>query len=162
MAANSGFVVELHTTGGSGSNLAIDPSCGDLTGVDYFSQDSHTWYDMGTNISGDNILFLKALVSNIVSGDANQDGKVDINDLTIVLSNYNRTGMAWTTGDFNSDGKVDINDLTIILANYNKTAGASDRLRLFPSPPPPRLWFPVPCACSPLPGDGGASKQVPY
>ena len=62
-------------------------------------------------------------MSNIVSGDANQDGKVDINDLTIVLSNYDETAMAWTTGDFNSDGKVDIDDLTIILANYDKTAG---------------------------------------
>ena len=42
-----------------------------------------------------------------LSGDANCDGKVDINDLTIVLANYGQaTGMSWSTGDFNSDGKV--------------------------------------------------------
>ncbi len=60
-----------------------------------------------------------------LSGDANYDGKVDINDLTVVLANYNQTGVTWPQGDFNADGKVDINDLTIVLANYNETLGAS-------------------------------------
>ena len=45
-------------------------------------------------------------------GDANLDGKVDINDLSIVLANYDKNGMAWTEGDFTGDGTVDINDLT--------------------------------------------------
>ena len=35
---------------------------------------------------------------------ANLDRKVDINDLTIVLANYNQTGKTWATGDFNGDG----------------------------------------------------------
>jgi hypothetical protein len=54
-------------------------------------------------------------------GDANGDGRVDINDLTIVLANYNQTGMTWSQGEFTGDGTVDINDLTIVLANYNTT-----------------------------------------
>ena len=33
--------------------------------------------------------------------------------------------MTWTQGDFTGDGKVDVNDLTIVLANYNKTFEAS-------------------------------------
>jgi hypothetical protein len=52
-------------------------------------------------------------------GDANGDGKVDINDLTIVLANYGKTGMTWTQGEFTGDGTVDINDLTIVLAHYD-------------------------------------------
>jgi len=60
----------------------------------------------------------------ISAGDANGDGKVDINDLTIVLTNYGQTGMVWSRGDFNGDGKVDINDLTIVLTNYGNTAGS--------------------------------------
>ena len=56
-------------------------------------------------------------------GDANGDGRVDINDLTIVLTNYGQTGMVWSQGDFNADSKVDINDLTIVLTNYGKTFG---------------------------------------
>jgi hypothetical protein len=58
-------------------------------------------------------------------GDANLDGQVDINDLTIVLANYNQSvGMTWSTGDFIGDGRVDINDLTIVLANYGASSAA--------------------------------------
>jgi hypothetical protein len=58
-------------------------------------------------------------------GDANLDGRVDIDDLTVVLARYNQTGMTWGQGDFNGDGQVDINDLTIVLAHYNQTTGAA-------------------------------------
>ena len=38
-------------------------------------------------------------------GDANGDGRVDINDLTIVLSHFfSHGGMTWSQGDFNGDG----------------------------------------------------------
>jgi hypothetical protein len=60
----------------------------------------------------------------VVPGDANGDGRVDINDLTIVLANYNLTG-TWSQGEFTGSGTVDINDLTIVLANYNQTFGAA-------------------------------------
>ena len=36
---------------------------------------------------------------------------------------YAVTGVALLPGDANGDGKVDINDLTIVLANFGKTAG---------------------------------------
>ena len=58
-------------------------------------------------------------------GDANGDGKVDINDLTIVLSNYNQSGVNWNEGDFTGTGKVDINDLTIVLAHYNQSVSSA-------------------------------------
>ena len=58
-------------------------------------------------------------------GDANYDGKVDINDLTVVLAHYNQSGATWAQGDFTGSGKVDINDLTIVLAHYNQSVGSS-------------------------------------
>ena len=58
------------------------------------------------------------LLTPLEPGDANGDGRVDINDLTIVLANFGQTGMAWSQGDFTGDGTVDVNDLTIVLANY--------------------------------------------
>ena len=69
-------------------------------------------------------------------GDANRDGRVDINDLTIVLANFGQTaGMTSGLGDFNGDGAVDVNDLTIVLTNFGQTAGASARtLPPYPSP----------------------------
>jgi hypothetical protein len=65
-------------------------------------------------------------------GDANLDGQVDINDLTIVLTNYGQSGMTWSQGDFNTDTKVDINDLTIVLTDYGKTAGSG--IKAVPEP----------------------------
>ena len=55
-------------------------------------------------------------------GDANGDGKVDINDLTIVLANFGKTGCVWSQGCMDGDpiGTVDINDLTIVLTNFGK------------------------------------------
>ncbi len=58
-------------------------------------------------------------------GDANGDGRVDINDLTIVLTNFGKTGATWSQGEFTGDGTVDDNDLTIVRTNYGKTVGAS-------------------------------------
>jgi hypothetical protein len=69
--------------------------------------------------------FKSYLLTPALPGDANLDGRVDINDLTIVLAHYGQNGMSWATGDFNGDGKVDINDLTIVLANYGHASGAS-------------------------------------
>ena len=76
------------------------------------------------NSAGDQISPQSYLLSPL-GGDANLDGKVDINDLTIVLAHAGQTGMSWTSGDFIGDGTVDINDLTIVLAHYGQTTGAS-------------------------------------
>jgi hypothetical protein len=65
------------------------------------------------------------ILTPALPGDANLDGKVDINDLTIVLAHYGQTGMTWSTGEFTGDGTVDINDLTIVLAHYNDSVGLS-------------------------------------
>ena len=62
-----------------------------------------------------------------LAADINVDGRVDINDLTIVLANYGQAGKTWTQGSIDGDptGTVDINDLTIVLANYGATISAS-------------------------------------
>jgi hypothetical protein len=64
-------------------------------------------------------------ILNLLPGDANGDGTVDINDLTIVLAHYNQTGQTWSAGEFTGSGTVDINDLTIVLAHYSETSGSS-------------------------------------
>lgn len=57
-----------------------------------------------------------------LSGDANNDGKVDGIDFTIWLSNYGRTNITNNPADFNRDGKVDGIDFTIWLSNYGKVS----------------------------------------
>jgi probable HAF family extracellular repeat protein len=79
------------------------------------------------------------LLTATLPGDANLDQKVDINDLTIVLTDYNQTGMRWGTGDFNGDNKVDINDLTVVLTHYNQTFSGSSAGGLAAVPEPGSL-----------------------
>jgi hypothetical protein len=50
-------------------------------------------------------------------GDLNNDGKVNITDLSILLTNWGKTGTG-INGDINSSGKVDITDLSILLSKW--------------------------------------------
>ena len=76
------------------------------------------------------------LLTPATPGDANLDGRVDINDLTVVLSHLNQTGCVWTQGSMDGDpgGTVDINDLTIVLAHYGDSLGSSAAVAAVPEP----------------------------
>ena len=71
--------------------------------------------------SGPNVTYsnVKAWIGSesTKSGDLNSDGKVDIIDLGILLSNWGST--AKPPADLNQDGYVDIIDLGIMLSNWS-------------------------------------------
>jgi len=52
-------------------------------------------------------------------GDVDQDGDVDLADLTQLLAHYGESGPN-IPGDFDFDGDVDLKDLTVMLANYGR------------------------------------------
>jgi hypothetical protein len=53
------------------------------------------------------------------SGDANDDGKVDVSDLSLLAASYGMTsGATWSMGDFTGDGAVNVSDLSLLAANY--------------------------------------------
>ena len=102
----------------------------DATGaLDYQWQMAPTW---GGVPNGD----YNVQVFGKIPGDAIGEGKVDINDLTVVLANYGKTGCAWSQGAMDGDpsGTVDINDLTLVLANYGQTYSAGGPLVAVPEP----------------------------
>jgi hypothetical protein len=111
-----------------------------LYGVDYYI-DNPTIYPGSTSPSGQvftPVSFgapVEFLAVTSFPGDANRDGTVDISDLSVLLANYDKTGMSWSQGDFNADGTVGISDLSNLLANYDKTAGSSGAgIRAVPEP----------------------------
>ncbi|MEZ6190394.1 MAG: SdrD B-like domain-containing protein [Phycisphaerales bacterium] len=61
---------------------------------------------------------------NRIPGDINGDGFVGIEDLNIVLGNWNQTfevpNCARETGDLNGDGFIGIVDLNVVLGNWNR------------------------------------------
>lgn len=56
-------------------------------------------------------------VDNAISGDINGDGKVDVLDLSTLLSHYGATSSA---SDLNHDGLVNVLDLSILLSHFGQ------------------------------------------
>jgi len=52
-------------------------------------------------------------------GDLNVDGKVDINDYSILMGNFGKTGTG-VVGDIDANGKVDVFDYNILVGNFGK------------------------------------------
>jgi hypothetical protein len=55
--------------------------------------------------------------TNAAGGDINGDSKVDILDLSIMLSNWGKPG----TSDLNNDGTTSVLDLSVLLSSYGQT-----------------------------------------
>ena len=70
----------------------------------------------------------QTLVKYTIYGDANLDGKVDISDLDVIISNYlSGKPATWDTGDFAYAGRTDITDLNYVLSNFFDSAPSSVR-----------------------------------
>jgi hypothetical protein len=128
--AASYTVYRSETPGGEGAT----PLASGLTGtsyVDLTAAGGTTYYYQlsATTPGGEGARSAEASAHAHVPGDANDDLKVDFNDLVAVAQNYNAAGAkTWAQGDFTGDGNVDFNDLVILAQNYNTTrapAGAA-------------------------------------
>ena len=127
LCPQAGAMLDLNSLA---SNLTNSDGAWTLLGATAISENGR--YICGTASNG--TVTHGYLLTAALPGDANLDGKVDINDLTIVLSSYGQTGMTWTQGEFTGDGTVDINDLTIVLAHYGDSLGTSGALSAVPEP----------------------------
>jgi len=67
-------------------------------------------------------------------GDVNNDNKVNLTDLSMLLSKWNGTD---ADSDVNSDGKVNLQDLSMLLSNWNKTYTPGTPPTTPPTTPPP-------------------------
>ncbi len=54
-------------------------------------------------------------------GDVTRDCRVDLADLSVLLTYYGQHDMGWFQGDFTGDGYVGLDDLTWLLAAYGTT-----------------------------------------
>ena len=77
----------------------------------------------GASYTVDNLVLTDFGEVEPIAGDANNDGKVDGSDVTILAGNWQKgvsDGLTakWEEGDFNGDGKVDGSDVTILAGNW--------------------------------------------
>jgi len=68
-----------------------------------------------------------------VPGDANLDGRVNVQDVSVLATNWGLSPSWWTDGDFNDDAAVGIEDLSILATHWSAAAGAA--------PEPTALWW---------------------
>ena len=60
---------------------------------------------------------LTYIAAGLISGDADGDGFVDDDDLSLLLANWGGD-VGWDHGNFNGDSTVDDDDLSLLLANW--------------------------------------------
>ena len=88
----------------------------------YISGYTHSTLD-GMSAGGTDAFLIKfqpPLAIELIPGDANRDGMVDVGDLGILAANYGQSNKLPEQGDFNRDGVVDVGDLGILAANYGQ------------------------------------------
>lgn len=74
--------------------------------------------DLAGNVSTYEGTFSTAV--ELTPGDLNGDGAVNLNDLSILSSNWGREPATAAQGDLNGDGKINLNDLSILSSNWSK------------------------------------------
>ena len=62
---------------------------------------------------------------DLLGGDANFDGMVNIGDLGVVGGHYGQSTLYYSQGDLNGDGVVNIGDLGVVGGNYGYGAGGA-------------------------------------
>ena len=83
-------------------------------------------------------------VDGLKLGDANRDGRVNINDFSLLSGSYSPpaplTGTKnWGNGDFNGDGNVTINDFSLMTSGGNYNGGISNPPAIAAVPEPSAL-----------------------
>jgi hypothetical protein len=63
------------------------------------------------------------LVKYTYGGDANLDGKINVDDYTKIDFNVSLASTGWLSGDFNYDGKINVDDYTLIDFNVGLQSG---------------------------------------
>lgn len=72
------------------------------------------------NLASQSAFLAGALVASC-DGDANGDGSINGDDLTLILSNWGKSVEPGLPGDVNSDGTVDFADLMAVLSNWGRS-----------------------------------------
>jgi len=126
---NSGFIINQWAYAGAD----IPPDLNEKVHINLWQ---HQGVDPGNGLEHELIIksftFTPEHLLNLLDGDLNADGLVAIEDLNIVLGNWNQnvTAGSWIDGDPSGDGLVAIEDLNAILGNWNAIAppGASNNI----------------------------------
>ncbi len=63
--------------------------------------------------------------THAATGDVNSDGKVDVLDLSVLATNYGKSGKTFSQGDLNGDGSVTVLDLSILAGSWGSVSSGT-------------------------------------
>ncbi len=105
-----------------------------MTDVNYVLANFGSWsslttaavIDLSCDMTGDLVVnqadvdaILAVMGGAACQGDFNNDGQVDISDLTVLLANFGTvSGATYAQGDISGDGAIDLSDLTLFLSKF--------------------------------------------
>jgi hypothetical protein len=78
-------------------------------------------------------LFISLSGASVATGDVNSDGKIDITDLSVLLSNYNNQSATYSKGDLDNNNVVNILDLSTLLSHYGMTGTVEGKVNFMQS-----------------------------
>jgi hypothetical protein len=111
----------------SGSGIVTSSAAGNLTSIGIATAQQVEGLASSTDtaiFAGQTVIGSDTLVMYTYGGDANLDGKINIDDYVKIDSGIAGGYTGWVNGDFNYDGKVSIDDyITIIDANIGNQNG---------------------------------------
>jgi hypothetical protein len=111
----------------NGTKLATNATTNSYTNTGLTAGTTYSYYVVAYDAAGN-----KSTPSNTIQvtttqatstkiGDLNNDTKIDVLDLSFMLSNWDPTGSKpKTAADINNDNKVDVLDLSALLSNWGK------------------------------------------
>jgi hypothetical protein len=70
---------------------------------------------------------------NVAPGDADGTATVNVTDLGLLSTNFNRSPRSPRQGDFNGDARVDVTDLGVLATNFNRSLPAGNPALVAPS-----------------------------
>jgi len=76
------------------------------------------------------------ILTELIGGDATLDKAVNLDDLSVLATNFGETDASWKTADFSGDGTVGLDDLSILATNFDSggVAAASFTVTAVPEP----------------------------
>ncbi|MEM1011784.1 MAG: choice-of-anchor tandem repeat NxxGxxAF-containing protein [Planctomycetota bacterium] len=89
---------------------------------DAFNEHGQIAFLYATASSGGVAVWTPPSIDDVVPGDANLDGVVDLADFGVLRANFGETWAYLTTADFDGDRDVDLADFGILRANFGGSA----------------------------------------
>jgi hypothetical protein len=108
-----GFVDRLRLTS---SAAALNASSSHRTALAVVGGSDYVTLGVGTSFHGQAVNPGAVVIKYTYEGDVNLDGTVNVADLGILSTNWQRSGN-WTRGDFNYDGTINVADLGMLASS---------------------------------------------